>query len=1211
MSRRNLLQGLGGVGLGLMTAGLAGAAPRRPQRPQVKPVVPLLGSAGDVVWDDELQQTFSDHVRGIYGDGYAMLYDYGQDPGYVLAYDIHAGLASYNNNYWETFELGDLHMCNGMLVAPSVDDKGNHGFAAFPAKALGLTSFATFCPTAEILSNAVDLPNGVAFVAGDGNLHSIGFYVDENQTVQSYQNWAVSLNSGSRDSAILEYGSEKRMLAFLGTQAFLFDISSSTSPTLSQQVGLSDAPIQLATSGNAWYCVLGTSTSECSLYSYPWEVKFADHLLPIPNWVYKSAAQPGKPVANGNCVYFADAGGKFSAIDAATGKYTWGTDLGGDCSQAEIYIEDGVAYLCNTAGTLFAIDLGSTDDPQVVQKALGSSAALLGVENGVCTITYVSDGTGARHLAGIDMAGQVHAFSCESTLLPDEMTGTPGSNQPSNPVYHTYVQLFDPNKNPRAFCSVKVSAYEDLTLSDGSPATIKLPNGTTVTGMATYNLTATSPVWLTTDASGGLNLTVQANDLNCPSLYLWSTFMDRDESIVIYPDHGSTQKLQGAQAAELSSAQAFDGSKMLPSNTDTAALSSALSQTLSGGVSASMAAARAVQKVRGARYAAARRQGPKRCGRRRVLAASGDPTSYIAFPASTTNLQYQYPANAEAVRPYSPSASSSFAFDIADDGSITPTVANVRGASSTPLLGLSFSDFKTKIVHGLNKIKHIESNIDADLKQAIHTITSDAGDVFALTVKTIEDAVTVVAGLLKTLASDIKKAIEWLAELFDWPAILANKDLLKGQVCSAFADFTTRINGLTSTGCKDVHAFFAGVKGDFQKAMDNATGTFQGSTIGSKQANNNDPKTVFSNGSQGPANHFHSKLKNNVHQTQMDTAAMAQVFRVGSAQVAGCAGVNLDSLKSIIEGALSNCAIALKDDLEDILTALENFGKSFQLLVTDPGAFVENAITDVLNLFTALVDTMLDAADLVVEAVLGIVASLIEGIMYVATATIHIPVISPLWNAITGDPLSFLDVVCLLAAIPYTIIEKVGLSARSSGLKSIDGQVRAWAIFSFFASAADAACDADALNDPNSPLSILDLVMDSIVFGLSYPAGENLTLLGGAYWACQCTPIAINFSNCVLFATDSEASAALNAAVPSFLNAFSCVNTPGAICMALQEPDVYMGTDGLALIPNILSNLVLAAKPGVNLGEEARLGVAVLDFALPVIGMILTLAGDS
>ncbi len=1163
-----------------------------------KRIVKLNDSDVDVVWDDALWQTFTEQTTGVYGDGFAFLYDAGQHD--VLAYDVHAGLASYNNNYWNTYPLGDLHVTNGLMVAPSIDQNGDSGFAAFPGKALALTKTANFCRTAQVLSNAVDTSDGVAFVASDGKIYSIGFYVDPAQTIQCYQNWSLPLGDVERDTASLDYGGSQKMLACLGASAVLCDLSSPAGPTAAPPILLPAEPSQIASSGAAWYVVLNVAKGGFNLYSYPWTATSGKQ----QNWIFNISDTPGKPVPYNARVYFADAGGKFTAVDAQTGLYSWSVELGGDCSNAAIAIEDGVAYLINAAGTLFAIDLSSENSPNVVQKAMGSGTAFLGVENGVCTVTYVDPNQGQRHLAAIDMAGEVHGFSCESTLLPDGMSGEPGSSIPSSPVYHTFVQLLDINKNPRTNCSVKISSYEEVALTDGSPSEITLPSGETVLTATSYTVTPTTPAWLTTDASGVLNLTVQAQDLGCPSLYLWATFMDRDEAIVIYPDNGSTQKLQSASSSELSSATTFAGAPMLAGNTDTSALSSAIGQAIGSGVSAIMALARSRQAAVAGTYAATKSKAQKASGRKRVLAAAGNPNTYLSYPATTTNMLYQYPASSEATRPYSPGSSSSFTLTFDGAGGITYSVGSIENtleAAST----LGIADFKARIVHGANGIRHMASTIDKDLKQAIHTIVSDAGDTFSFVVQTLEDAITVVAGILKTLVNDIEKAIEWLCELFDWKAILANKDMLKSQVIASFQDFGNRIDQLTKTGCADVHSFFSSLKSDLQNALGNATSNLQGSTIQSRQADNNDPKTVFTNNSLGPANHFNSKLKNNVSQAQTSGSVSASL---GSSFMSS----EFANLKATVESALETCEASLKKDLQNILQDLDNFIKSFRLLVTDPSAFVKTSFTQILEIFVLdIVETIIDAADAIVETILGIVVLMLEGLLAAATATISIPVVSPLWKAITGDPLSFIDVICLLAAIPYTIIQKASQSSESERLDSIAGQTKAWEISTFFCAMTDAACDDDPANNPDSALSIFDLVFDSLVFGLSYPSGDSFSAMGGAYWACQCTPIIMNLTNTVLATTGSEDAEAYNRGLPSLLSAFGCVNAPGATYMAFTEPDVFLGKDDLTLVCNLLSNLVLVAKPGVNLGLKGRFGVAALDFVLPATTVILTYAENS
>lgn len=83
------------------------------------------------------------------------------------------------------------------------------------------------------------------------------------------------------------------------------------------------------------------------------------------------------------------------------------------------------------------------------------------------------------------------------------------------------------------------------------------------------------------------------------------------------------------------------------------------------------------------------------------------------------------------------------------------------------------------------------------------------------------------------------------------------------------------------------------------------------------------------------------------------------------------------------------------------------------------------SVTEIIKRFLAIVvDTLLQTAENIMLAVLDVFSQLTKGFKELLTASIEIPVISWLYNELTGDDLSFLDLICLIGAIPATFIYK-------------------------------------------------------------------------------------------------------------------------------------------------------------------------------------------
>jgi hypothetical protein len=89
--------------------------------------------------------------------------------------------------------------------------------------------------------------------------------------------------------------------------------------------------------------------------------------------------------------------------------------------------------------------------------------------------------------------------------------------------------------------------------------------------------------------------------------------------------------------------------------------------------------------------------------------------------------------------------------------------------------------------------------------------------------------------------------------------------------------------------------------------------------------------------------------------------------------------------------------------------------------------FSQLTVTEIIKrLLAILADTVLQTVENVLVAFVDVLIQLTIGVTDLLTATIDIPVLSWLYHFLTGDDLSVLDLLCLIAAIPATLIFKLG-----------------------------------------------------------------------------------------------------------------------------------------------------------------------------------------
>ena len=78
-----------------------------------------------------------------------------------------------------------------------------------------------------------------------------------------------------------------------------------------------------------------------------------------------------------------------------------------------------------------------------------------------------------------------------------------------------------------------------------------------------------------------------------------------------------------------------------------------------------------------------------------------------------------------------------------------------------------------------------------------------------------------------------------------------------------------------------------------------------------------------------------------------------------------------------------------------------------------------------MTVFQDLADDFVKFAQDIASDILNLIATLVEQIVSWLTEPVSIPFVSNLYQALTGDPLSVLDLTCLLAAVPGTILLEV------------------------------------------------------------------------------------------------------------------------------------------------------------------------------------------
>jgi hypothetical protein len=99
---------------------------------------------------------------------------------------------------------------------------------------------------------------------------------------------------------------------------------------------------------------------------------------------------------------------------------------------------------------------------------------------------------------------------------------------------------------------------------------------------------------------------------------------------------------------------------------------------------------------------------------------------------------------------------------------------------------------------------------------------------------------------------------------------------------------------------------------------------------------------------------------------------------------------------------------------------------SLQSIFQNPKNFADVAMYDIITAMEDAVLAILDLIEAVFDALIDLAGMALTGFQDVMNKTIDIPVISWLYKKVSGgDPLSLLDLTCLIAAVPTTIVYKL------------------------------------------------------------------------------------------------------------------------------------------------------------------------------------------
>lgn len=314
-----------------------------------------------------------------------------------------------------------------------------------------------------------------------------------------------------------------------------------------------------------------------------------------------------------------------------------------------------------------------------------------------------------------------------------------------------------------------------------------------------------------------------------------------------------------------------------------------------------------------------------------------------------------------------------------------------------------------------HKAHEVDSFVLHKAEDAYHFVSKVGGEIYHFTLDCLGNVGHAVQFILEKLKVEFDQLKAWLGSIFQWGEILRIHVALK----RIFIAYVTHCLDNLDTAKEGLKNAFT----DFQKNIDQwakVPSDFPASLSGSKLGES----AKSAPGAPGQ----HSPQSNlAVHHLKSNLANATTAAEIGS----GVSG----SIETIIQPLID----ALQREKDTIEKASDRFKKEIIDQIHDlPVLDILKTIADILA------DAVLQSIENVLLAAIDILAKLTNGGRAVLNAAIKIPVLSALYKNATGEDLSFMDLVCLIVAIPVTVAyAMIGKTTSTSARDSQDNLTKA------------------------------------------------------------------------------------------------------------------------------------------------------------------------
>ncbi|MEO8034047.1 MAG: PQQ-binding-like beta-propeller repeat protein [Acidobacteriota bacterium] len=727
-------------------------------------------------------------------------------------------------------------------------------------------------------------------------------------------------------------------------------------------------------------------------------------------------------------------------------------------------------------------------------------------------------------------------FTCQLMVDDYDVSGTT-TPTPTVPTFQMCLSLTDGNGAPLTSSTVSIWATESTSLNvAGQPEPLSI--GTDSTNPATAQV----------NSAGQLVMTM-TGDLGSPGLYFQPDFFLTGYSLLAYPDTGNLLQMIGTQGSDIASATDYSNTPLLQTQYQNQATQNSLASVLQNG-------------------------------------AAGFPTSTQVANAASGNAG-QRPLSSGATPSWQMSiANAEMAWSALSSDEAARIVAAATAAGPEGLFS-HIEDFVRDIIEGGEQLAKLTWTA---IEDGIQIIANGVTSVYSFAISTIDDAITVLTGIIQQVVTSIKSFIEWLSYLFQWPAIVKTHQLISAQVTTAFNAISTWVNQEISSGYTDVDQFFTARENDVTTLFDNIITQFTGKTMGSIQSSNGQTSVTSINGTDITT---HSQWMVNKYNANAGSASMVVAGALDDVDILAL----VQNFFTTIETEIANDS-ALTSLPADFAGAITNFSTLF----TDTTGFLNHELADILTLFKDVAILAIQLASNVVNAFLLLLQGIINALLDALTTEISIPFLSDFYKLISGDALTVLDLVCLIVAVPTTIAYEIVTGGDTPSVTSVVPVTETtynWMAYAYAFSLGLMLVPwmiADLADFP-TPAIWLIAGGSAVTYSLSLGVTEQANPAATDYLLYAMQMFSAAMPICGLKAS-SQSLTAWKATAPAFYGFYGGWMLMSYAVYAALYPKAYLDPDGMTFVSNAIGCLPYLGQPlaYIQADDVGPAAVALCDF---------------